>query len=64
MSAALAIRPAPLRPIGFGLLYYAGVRCPFCGGRQFHVRTITAECATCEAALIVSNPSEEVLYHG
>lgn len=64
MSAVLALRAAKLRPIPVGLLYYAGVRCPFCGGRHFHIRNVTAECATCAAALIVSNSSEEVLYHG
>lgn len=55
---------APLTPVPLGLLYYPGVRCPACGGRHFAVGRVTAECATCEAALILSNPSDEVLYHG
>jgi hypothetical protein len=53
-----------LSPLPIGLLYYPGVRCPSCGGRHFAVGRLTAECAACEAALVLSNPSEEVLTHG
>ena len=43
----------PLEPLPLGLLYYPGVRCPACLGRQFHVGRTTAECCRCGGALVI-----------
>lgn len=58
-ARALPLPVRPLQPLPTGLLYYPGVRCPACGGRHFAIGRITAECAACEAALILSNPKDE-----
>lgn len=63
MTVAMRSRP-PVRPVPMGLLYYPGVRCPSCGGRHFAVGRVTAECAGCDAALILTNPKDEEHHHG
>lgn len=55
MTGLLARPRPPVRPIATGLLYYRGVRCPSCGGRHFHLRATTAECARCDGALIIAD---------
>lgn len=52
IAAAL---PAQLRPLPLGLLYYAGARCPACGGVQFHIGRVTAECHRCDTALVIAD---------
>lgn len=44
-----------LAPIAVGLLHYPGVRCPSCGGRAFDVGRVTAECARCGGALLLTH---------
>jgi hypothetical protein len=58
MSAAATLT-RPFQPVPFGLLYYSGVRCPFCGGRHFTIRTVTAECALCAGVMIISNLNDK-----
>lgn len=57
--AATAKLAARARPVPMGLLHYPGVRCPSCGGRQFEIRRVTAECARCGGALLLTTVNPE-----
>ena len=51
-----AVRPKPY------LMNGANV-CPDCGGRQWHVGRISAECATCDTPLPLAAPGLRVLHN-
>ena len=59
MSPAVSKLTARARPVPLGLLHYPGVRCPGCGCGHFDVRRVTAECARCDQALLLSTPNPE-----
>ena len=44
----------PTGAIAPGLLWHSGCHCPGCGRRQWNVGRVTAECASCETALIIA----------
>lgn len=40
--------------------YYAGMVCHECGGRNFWIKSSSAECGRCEAIYVIAQPKEHV----